>query len=462
MELNVSAKASKTEAPSTAEERPLEKLDLIVDWQGKQYPVLQHHVLARLFKHRSQHEIDELKLAMLVHGQFGRCLLYLVDGKAYIVDGHDTLKAYSQFQRDGTDLKQSAISQFVIAFDVYEPKKTEEPEILAELMAYVIRLKNLQTAVTYTDTDKQSAVLKYLILRYSHGVFPTDRWVAEECGCSGTWVGHIRERAVAEGKLIAVAEYTTRNGKPRKAVTNRSVFAPRDTIPISAGHAPVQLEDDVVEQEEAALAKKAEESEQRIRAAAEAEADRLIKEAEEKKQAEAKAAFEAEEKRRQKAEGVEESIQEDELRGQDGPAVDELPSEVVEILQTLEEIEGTIRGWILSSTVKEAVLAKVKDIADLVADSEAEEPPNIDRSRALGFVAQWNNDHGHLEEEDLPWLYDAGIVTVNADDYVSMIDKEQFAIMLAKLGPVVKRFGGNPAALDTVLDTEAKPKRKKS
>ena len=227
----------------------------------KQVPVVQAPELANLFPHRTREALDALKLSILANGQEGRCLYASLDGETLLcVDGIDTSKAITELLNEGRPID--------VAWDLYTPKAKTKEKILLELMALVIRRKNLQTAVAIDAATKEAAIRAYLITYYSQGLFPTDRWVGEDLDCSGTWVGRIRAKAVKEGALIAVEKYHTRSGHPRSATTKREIFAERQVIPIGTT-TTTKLESETEDGDDLA------------RQRAEQEADRLIAKANE-------------------------------------------------------------------------------------------------------------------------------------------------------------------------------------
>ena len=223
----------------SAKQEQVEGFNLLVKWKGQDVPVIQAPELATLFPKRSATAFDALKLSILANGQEGRCLYCSLDKKTLLcIDGHDTSKAFAELRKEGRLVE--------VAWDLYEPMASSRERILLELMAIVIRRKNLQTAVVIEEGVKELAIRQYLVNWYSQGTFPTDRWVAEDVGCSDTWVGKIRRRAVKAGLLMDVAEYDTRNGRKRTAQTKREVFAETETIPIGIG-LPAKLESEITE-----------------------------------------------------------------------------------------------------------------------------------------------------------------------------------------------------------------------
>jgi len=253
-------------APKLEQKPELRDFNLWVDLQGRKVPVIQAPELATLFPKRSATAFDALKLSILANGQEGRCLYCSLDGETLLcVDGHDTSKAFAELRKEGRPVE--------IAWDLYEPKATSREKILLELMAIVIRRKILQTAVVIEEGVKELAIRQYLVNCYSQGLFPSDRWVAEDVGCSDTWVGKIRRRAVKAGFLMEVVEYDTRNGRKRSATTKREVFAETETIPIGIG-LPAKLESEITEEDL--------EREKRAREEAAKLADEIIKEANER------------------------------------------------------------------------------------------------------------------------------------------------------------------------------------
>jgi len=243
---------------------PPERGQLTLMAGGK--PVKESAEIAGLFPKREFAALQELKTSILANGQDGRCL-YLDAGDHYLViDGHDTSRAIAGLQREGREVE--------VTYDVYEPKEKAPEMVLLEVMSVAIRRKNLQTAQPVDEEQKKDAILRYLIACSVQGVHRTAAWVAEDLGCSRTWVTRVREQAIDEGSLPRVDHYLTRAGTYQKSDFYKPPFAVVKPVLGQAGH--TVLEDE----EEQEKARERAEAEARIKARDEAQASQEVHEPE--------------------------------------------------------------------------------------------------------------------------------------------------------------------------------------
>lgn len=243
---------------------PPERDQLTLMAGGK--PVKESPEIAGLFPKREFAALQELKTSILAHGQDGRCL-YLDAGDHFLViDGHDTSRAIAGLQREGREVE--------VAYDVYEPKEKAPELVLLEVMSVAIRRKNLQTAQPVQETDKRTAILRYLLACSVQGIHRTAAWVAEDLGCSRTWVTKVREQAIDDGKLPRVEHYLTKAGTYQKSDFYRSPFDNTNPVQGRAGHTVLEHE------EEEERARERAEAEARIKARDEAQASQEAQEPE--------------------------------------------------------------------------------------------------------------------------------------------------------------------------------------
>jgi hypothetical protein len=448
---------------------------VLVTWNGAHVPVNYLEPLSKLFKRRDPHPFQLLKVSILANGQDGRCLFASLDGKTLVcVDGHDTLRAIAELRNEGHLIE--------IAWDFYEPKATTPETKLLELMALIIRRKNLQTAIVIDDGAKKRAIRAYLVSCYAQGFFPNDSWVAEDVGCSRTWVTNVRAEAVRLGKLIAVAEYAIRGGGTRTVKTERETFGGGKTektereafgggkhvpvpvsIPINPNTPKTKLGDEIIAEEEAA-------AEARARARAEAQADELIANPPGLPAVIANpAGFPA---------VIDVPFVDVTPPGVEEPFPDDegFPPEVLEVLEHLDSILEELQTWELSPEAIKELKVHAEPIVKCLEPFDAEATgqddgsdvgPSKDVDQNLEAVYEWNaSQEDDLPKEDLPWLYHGGFIKVEpgveaaSSNRVELVDKDQFLTLLRKkFAPIVKKLGADPMAFENavelVFNTEA-------
>lgn len=228
-------------------------------------PVRESPEIAGLFPKREPQALQALMVSIAANGQDGRCLFVDMGDHFLVVDGHDTCRAVASLQMEGREVE--------VAYDLHQPKATTPEEVLLEVMAVAIRRKNLQTAQPVEETDKKGAILRYLLACSTQGVHRTAAWVAEDLGCSRTWVTEVRERAIREGKLPRVEHYLTRKGTYQRSEFYTPPLAVVRDIEGSPGHTVLEQEEEEAKAEERA------EAEARIKAREEADAARAEEEA---------------------------------------------------------------------------------------------------------------------------------------------------------------------------------------
>lgn len=263
----------------SAPERKAEELRF---WAGGK-PVRESPEIAGLFPKREPEALQDLKVSIAANGQDGRCLFLDMGDHLLVIDGHDTCKAHASLQMEGRQVE--------VAFDLYKPKATAPEEVLLEVMAVAIRRKNLQFGQPVEDEQKKKAILRYLLACSTQGVHRTAAWVAEDLGCSRTWVTQVREQAIRDGKLPRVEHYLTRKGTYQRSEFYAAPFSVVHDIEADAGHTVLEQEEEEAKAEEKA------EAEARLKAHDEAEAARAEEEAAQVKadEAEAEAQVEADE-----------------------------------------------------------------------------------------------------------------------------------------------------------------------
>jgi hypothetical protein len=233
-------------------------------WAGGK-PVKEHPEIAGLFPKRTPQDLQDLKVSIAVNGQDGQCLFLEMSDHFLVIDGHDTCRAIASLQREGRQIE--------VVYDLYEPKATIEEKALLEVMAVAIRRKNLQTAQPVHENDKKAAILRYLLACSDQRIHRTAAWVAEDLGCSRTWVTKVREQAIKEDKLPRVESYETRNGGYQTSEFYRAPFSVVKDVEGHAGRTVLEVE------EEEAKAEAEAEAEARLKARAEAEAAQAAAEA---------------------------------------------------------------------------------------------------------------------------------------------------------------------------------------
>lgn len=235
---------------------PPEREQLTLMAGGK--PVKEIPEIAGLFPKRDPQALQDLKRSILANGQDGRCLFLDMGDHLLVIDGHDTCRAEAGLQKEGRDVE--------VDYDLYEPKATTPEDVLLEVMAVAIRRKNLQTAQPVQETDKRTAILRYLLACSVQGIHRTAAWVAEDLGCSRTWVTQVREQAIKDHKLPRVEHYVTRAGTYQKSEFYKPPFAVVKPVEGFAGHTVLEAE------EEQSKAQERAEAEARVKAREEAEA----------------------------------------------------------------------------------------------------------------------------------------------------------------------------------------------
>jgi hypothetical protein len=430
---------------------------VLVTWDGAQVPVNYLEPLSTLFKRRDPDAFQLLKVSILANGQDGRCLFVSLDGKTLVcVDGHDTLRAIAELRNEGHLIE--------IAWELYEPKATTPETKLLELMALIIRRKNLQTAIEIDDGAKKRAIRAYLVSCYAQGFFPNDSWVAEDVGCSRTWVTNVRAEAVKSGKLIAVAAYAIRGGGTRTVKTERETFGGGKHVPVAVSipinpNAPkTKLGDEIIAEEEAA-------AEARARARAEAQVNEFI--------AKLPAVPAGTANPPGSLAVIDVPFVDVTPPGVDEPndeAGEGWPPEVLAIMETLDDIYHDLRTWELSPELIKELKVHAEPIVQYLEPSEeknaagqddgSDAGPSEDVNQNLEAVYEWNaSQDDHLPKEDLPWLYAGGFIKVEPGDEaasytrVELVDKGQFLTLLAKkFAPIVKKLGADQMAFEHAVE----------
>jgi hypothetical protein len=441
--------AEKAVEPLIKPPKPFSLMAKMAD--GSYLPVVQAPELVALFRKRERSELDDLKLSLVINRQEGKCLYCLFDGGKSLlcIDGNDMSRVVAELQADGRPIE--------VAWELYTPKATEREALLVELMAIVIRRKLLATAVKkITPETKKEAVIRYLVAFQSlGGLPPSSLWVAEDLGCSHDWVTKVRNEAMNKHILPRATKYRSRYNVKRKAdSTLDEALLKTNVIKFTSSATAIKTE--------AEMKAEAAEYERRREARREAAAETVKKTDDLVDKIIADPGSVIGPAPSLPVLGLPSPVDPDHAPRTPPKEVDDgTPEVVVEAYGYLDGLADDIPKWILSEDAIELLRSKASAIVQLLGDEADADEPAVDsksRKRALDFVYQWNNDHGHLEDADLEWYFDAGILTIGANDFVSVIDKEQFVIMLSKLAPIVQRLGGDPSALDAVF--ESKPKRK--
>lgn len=165
--------------------------------------------IAELFDKRIPDEMGILMHQIKEYGQQGKALLLEKADHYLIIDGHDTVRAVGLLQQDGDAVE--------LAWEAYQPEAATPDGVFAEIMGVAIRRKMIQTTQDITEDDKKGAILTYLKVCATQGINRTASWDAEILGCSATWVRKVREQAVTNGQLQAVASLQTKDGQYRRA-----------------------------------------------------------------------------------------------------------------------------------------------------------------------------------------------------------------------------------------------------
>ena len=214
------------------QQHKVESFHLYVVVEGKPVAVGQAPEIAQLFPNRrNKEQLADLATSILANGQDGEVLLLRDSGHLIILNGHDVCRAIAVLQADGHAIE--------LAYRLYEPKGTTPQEVLRECMALVIRQKLSQQTCPLNEQRKSHAIIQYLQVCYSQGHFPSDRWVAEDVGCSHTWVREVREDAVEQAQLPVADHYTTKDGR---VYAIRSPLAEVGDIPLDEEVPPILTE----------------------------------------------------------------------------------------------------------------------------------------------------------------------------------------------------------------------------
>lgn len=393
--------------------------EAVCAYQEKDVLVVTDKTLYDLFPKREKEAFADLKLSIRMNGQEGKCLYCHLDDKLLIIDGFDTSRVMAELRKEGHPIE--------VAWELYTPKATTREALFLELMAVIIRRKMIQTAVEVDEDTKEGAIKTYLTNCYAQAFFPTSRWVAEDLGCSGTYVGRIRDEMIKEGLLPEVPEYRTRNGKPWPAITQREVFNKTSPVAVTSS-VPVKTDEELIAEEEATKAKDAATAArtEEILAATQS----LVKGMENPPLPPAST---PEEMERLKARlGKPQAAKE--TPKQPPPTVPFPTPATPEPSEPVSE-EEEVRGQ---------------------DEDETDETESL-RETHLHCLADWDDDI--VPREDREWFYEGGFLEVNTVDdgaeppaQVYLVNKDRFITLLAsKFAPIVKKLGFDPVAFEAAI-----------
>ena len=131
-------------------------------------------------------------------------------------------------------------------------------------------------------------------------------------------------------------------------------------------------------------------------------------------------------------------------------------------VETLDELHEEIRSWQLSTEAKRTLLRHASGIVEVldVDDVRGQDELADELIAHLHSIEDWNHQREiEIPDDDLSWIYNAGFIKVDEHQTVSMVDKDEFVMVMAsKFGPILKSFGVDPMEFESAISGVLNPK----